>query len=113
MAESDVIERSVLMGKHGYCSKCGLEYRRSAVIDREGICDECDPEGFKEQYNKDIVWMKKRTIGQKHITENTFFPDKPKHFHPKSSPRRVIRTETETATWRRRMPFWSQKRESE
>ena len=101
--------------KHGYCSKCGLEYRRSAVIDREGICEECDPEGFKEQYNKDIVWMKKRTIGQKHITENTFFPDKPKRTrgdYKKIEPH-YKRTETETATWRRRMPFWSQKRDSE
>ncbi len=106
MAESDVIERSVSMGnKHGYCAKCGLEYRGSVVIDREGICDECDPEGFKEQYNKDIVWMKKRTIGQKHITENTFFPDKPKHSHQSRRPYNWKNTKTDKENWRRRMPF--------
>ena len=32
---------------------------------------------FKEQYEKDIVYMQKRKVGQKHITEHTFFPEKP------------------------------------
>ena len=42
------------------------------------ICDECDPQLFKEEHEKNISNYKKRKVGQKHITENTFFPDEPK-----------------------------------
>jgi len=63
------------MGKD-YCPKCGLQYRRSQIKLRMGICEECDPDKFKEQYEMDIVYMQKRNMGQKHITEHTFFPKK-------------------------------------
>ena len=98
-----------------HCPTCGLEYRASAVIDRKGICDECDPEGFKEQYNKDIAWMKKRTIGQEHITENTFFPGKPKHVKLTGGKQTWFarRTQTELLDWQRKMPFFSKKEKSE
>ena len=41
-----------------------------------GICEDCEPEKFKEQYEKDLVYMQKRNMGQEHITEHTFFPKK-------------------------------------
>ena len=61
------------MGKD-YCPKCGLQYRRSQIKLRMGICEECEPDKFKEQYEMDLVYMQKRNMGQEHITENTFFP---------------------------------------
>ena len=64
------------MGKD-YCPKCGLQYRKSQIKMRMGICEDCDPTKFKEQYEKDLVYMQKRKVGQKHITEHTFFPEKP------------------------------------
>ena len=57
-----------------YCNRCGLEYRKSQIQMRMGICEDCEPEKFKEQYEKDIITMQKRRIGQEHITEHTFFP---------------------------------------
>jgi|TARA_R110002096_G_scaffold399549_1_gene595989 hypothetical protein len=42
------------------------------------ICDECDPELFKEEHQKNVTNFKRRKVGQQHITENTFFPDQPK-----------------------------------
>ena len=59
-----------------YCPKCGLEYRKSQIKMRAGICEECEPKKFKEQYEKDIVYMQARNMGQEHITEHTFFPKK-------------------------------------
>ena len=63
------------MGKD-YCPKCGLQYRKSQIKLRMGICEECEPDKFKEQYEMDLVYMQKRNIGQEHITEHTFFPKK-------------------------------------
>jgi len=57
-----------------FCKKCGLQYRIwSHKIDNP-ICEECDPEKFKEQHKKSIIFQKKRRLGQSHITEHTFFP---------------------------------------
>ena len=63
------------MGKD-YCPKCGLQYRKSQIKMRMGICEECEPTKFKEQYEMDLVYMQKRNMGQEHITEHTFFPKK-------------------------------------
>ena len=63
------------MGKD-YCPKCGLQYRKSQIKMRMGICEECEPTKFKEQYETDLVYMQKRNMGQEHITEHTFFPKK-------------------------------------
>jgi len=63
------------MGKD-YCPKCGLQYRRSQIKLRMGICEDCEPTKFKEQYEMDLVYMQKRNMGQEHITEHTFFPKK-------------------------------------
>jgi len=60
-----------------YCPKCGLEFRRYQVLMRMGICQECEPDKFKEQHDTDIKRMIKRNVGQEHITEYTFFPAKP------------------------------------
>ena len=59
-----------------YCPKCGLQYRQSQIKMRMGICEECEPDKFKEQYEMDLVYMQKRNMGQEHITEHTFFPKK-------------------------------------
>jgi len=59
-----------------YCPICGLQYTKSQIKMRAGICQECEPEKFKEQYEKDIVYMQTRNMGQEHITEHTFFPKK-------------------------------------
>ena len=64
------------MANNEYCNRCGLEYRKSQIQMRMGICEDCEPEKFKEQYEKDIITMQKRRIGQEHITEHTFFPKK-------------------------------------
>jgi len=60
---------------------------------RMGICEDCEPEKFKEQYEKDIITMQKRRIGQEHITEHTFFPKKApsKTYQPKKWYRRETR----------------------
>ena len=59
-----------------YFPKCGLQYRRSQIKMRMGICEECEPDKFKEQYEMDLVYMQKKNMGQEHITEHTFFPKK-------------------------------------
>jgi len=59
-------------GKH--CERCGLKYRNWVSILEVKVCDECEPEKFKELHNKNITAIKKRTVGQEHITEHTFFP---------------------------------------
>lgn len=61
-----------------YCPKCGLEYTQSQIIMRMGICQECDPDKFKVQYETDINRIQKKKVGQQHITEHTFFPAKPR-----------------------------------
>jgi len=62
-------------GKMGrYCKICGLKYRKWVSILEIKVCDECEPEKFKELHNKNITAIKKRTLGQEHITEHTFFP---------------------------------------
>jgi hypothetical protein len=60
-----------------YCPKCGLMYRLWIQKGEKYICDECDPKLFKEEHEKNVTNFKRRTVGQQHITENTFFPDLP------------------------------------
>jgi len=59
-----------------FCPKCGLEYTQGQIKMRMGVCEECEPDKFKEQYETDINRVYK--MGQQHITEHTFFPAKPK-----------------------------------
>jgi len=59
---------------NNHCQICGLQYRLwSHKIDNP-ICDECEPEKFKKQRETNIIFQKKRNMGQSHITEHTFFP---------------------------------------
>jgi len=60
------------MSKH--CKRCGLKYRNWVSMLEVKVCDECEPEKFKELHNKNVTAIKKRTLGQEHITEHTFFP---------------------------------------
>jgi len=64
--------------RDNYCSQCGLMYRLWIHKVERKVCDECEPEKFKELYNENISIVKKRTRGQKHITEHHYFPDAPK-----------------------------------
>lgn len=41
------------------------------------ICDECDPVKFKQLHEENIRTHKKKSVGQQHITEHTFFPKTP------------------------------------
>ena len=60
--------------KRHYCNKCGLRYRKWISDNQFEVCDECDPEVFKKLHKRNITRMKRRTQGQEHITENTWFP---------------------------------------
>ena len=60
--------------KAKHCKRCGLKYRKWVSMLEVKVCDECEPEKFKELHNKNITAIKKRTVGQEHITEHTFFP---------------------------------------
>ena len=51
------------MTNNEYCNRCGLEYRKSQIKMRMGICEDCEPEKFKKQYEKDIITMQKRRMG--------------------------------------------------
>jgi len=62
------------MAKH--CKRCGLKYRNWVSMLEVKVCDECEPEKFKELHDKNVTAIKKRTVGQEHITEHTFFPKK-------------------------------------
>ncbi len=61
-----------------YCPRCGLMYRLWVHKAERNICDECEPEKFKELHDQNITNYKRRKVGQQHITEHTFFPDHPK-----------------------------------
>ena len=61
-----------------YCNKCGLQYRRWNIKIEFQACEECDPEKFRKIYKTNINRMKRRTVGQEHITEHTFFPKQKK-----------------------------------
>jgi len=57
-----------------HCNRCGLAYRNWVSKLEKPVCDECEPEKFKQLHNKNVTSIKKRIIGQEHITEHTFFP---------------------------------------
>ena len=60
--------------KKNYCQNCGLMYRDWIHKAELTVCDECDPEKFATLHKQNIRRIKRRTIGQEHITEHTFFP---------------------------------------
>ena len=62
------------MGKSEHCPNCGLQYRIWIQKLERQVCDECNPEEFKELHKKNVRQHKKRFVGQEHITEHTFFP---------------------------------------
>ena len=65
------------MMRKNYCQQCGLMYRLWMHKTEHEVCDECEPEKFKELHNQNIQTIKKRTRGQEHISEHHFFPKKP------------------------------------
>ena len=62
------------MEKSEHCPNCGLQYRIWIQKLERQVCDECNPEDFKELHKKNVRQHKKRFVGQEHITENTIFP---------------------------------------
>jgi hypothetical protein len=61
-----------------YCSICGLQYRKWACDVHKPACEDCEPEKYLKLRETNITSIKKRTIGQQHITEHTWFPKKSK-----------------------------------
>jgi hypothetical protein len=59
---------------NNYCRQCGLMFRKWAHRTEEPVCDECNPKEFKELHEKNLRTNRRRSVGQQHITENTFFP---------------------------------------
>ncbi len=59
-----------------YCRRCGLEYRNWASKIESPACEECEPEKYNKIYKTNVALIKKRNVGQEHITEHTFFPKK-------------------------------------
>jgi hypothetical protein len=57
-----------------YCKICGLQYRRWAVAVHNPACEDCEPEKYLKLRKTNITAIKKRTVGQEHITENSWFP---------------------------------------
>ena len=57
-----------------FCPTCGLEYRQWAIKINKLICDECEPSAFSDLHKENLTSMKRRTVGQEHITEHTWFP---------------------------------------
>ena len=60
-----------------YCKQCGLQFRIWTRKLEQQVCDECEPEKFKELHQENINNIKKKQMGQEHITEHTFFPKAP------------------------------------
>ena len=59
-----------------YCKICGLQYRKWAVDVETPACEDCEPEKYLKIRKTNITAIKKRTVGQEHITENSWFPKK-------------------------------------
>ena len=59
-----------------YCRRCGLQYRKWNIQTEFQACEECEPDKYRKIYNTNVTQIKKRTVGQDHITEHTFFPKK-------------------------------------
>jgi hypothetical protein len=57
-----------------YCSICGLQYRKWAVDVHNPACEDCEPEKYAKLRKTNITAIKKRTLGQQHITEHSWFP---------------------------------------
>lgn len=57
-----------------YCKICGLQYRKWAVDVESPACEDCQPEKYAKIRKTNITAIKKRVVGQEHITENSWFP---------------------------------------
>ena len=68
--------------RNNYCKNCGLMYRLWIHKAELEICDECEPEKFAKLHKENIRVIKKRTRGQQHITEHTFFPSSKRTYAP-------------------------------
>jgi ribosome-binding protein aMBF1 (putative translation factor) len=79
--------------KKNYCQNCGLMYRDWIHKAELTVCDECEPEKFATLHKQNIRRIKRRTIGQEHITENTFFPAVPttKKYNKRAMNRREVK----------------------
>jgi len=64
-----------------FCPNCGLEYRRWAINLEEFVCEECNWHEWNTLVSKNITLMKRRKVGQEHITEHSWFPKKPEGKH--------------------------------
>ena len=62
-----------LMRNH-FCRTCGLEFRKWVRKTHNTVCDQCEPEKFKELHTQNLRLFKTRKIGQEHLTESTWFP---------------------------------------
>ena len=60
-----------------FCPTCGLEYRHWAIKIEESVCEECKPKEFNDLYKHNLTHMKRKKLGQEHITEHTWFPKIP------------------------------------
>mgnify|MGYP001164915075 CR=1 FL=1 len=57
-----------------YCPKCGLQYRKWSIEVEKQVCEDCDSIEYEKLRKTNITRIKKRQVGQKHISENTWFP---------------------------------------